>query len=221
MPAARAKSAKKKDRVADAAVEWFAARSHAAWRRKFLETNPDQRNQPRMRMRGGIMVDINQPWEKLHPKAKADNKLAAYTAYEATRKFPHDREAAADYVHKVWIKRNKNDKNQPKHLFKPYAELSEAEKDKDRAHIDTMTKAIAAVQKRLRAPAQKTPVKAAARPPNLKFTASDLRRLEAARKKLSQALDGPVPLEALIVASAEAAASLSATLNSKPKSKRR
>jgi hypothetical protein len=221
MPSARAKSSKKNDPIAEAAVDWFASRSHNAWRRKFLQTNPDQRGKPRMRMRGGIMVDINQPWEKLHPKAKADNKLAAYTAYEATQKFPNDREAAADYVHKAWIKRNKNDRSQPKDLFKPYAQLSEAEKDKDRAHIDTMKKALAAVR---RAPApRKAKAKRArqAPSPGLEFSAQDLRRIEAARRKLSQALGRSVSVEALIVAAAEAVATLAAAKRAKTKSKRR
>jgi hypothetical protein len=96
-----------------------------------------------MRMRGGVLVDVNQPWAKLHAKAKADNRAAALAAYEALQRYPDDREAAAAYVHRAWIRRNRGDKNQPRALFKPYAQLSEVEKDKDRAHIDNMKRAIA------------------------------------------------------------------------------
>ena len=155
--AARAK-ARIVDPVREAAADYFAARSHNAWRRALLKSKPGQRGKPRMRLRGGVMVDVNQPWSKLHPKAKADNKRAAYDAYEAVTKFPNDREAAAAYVHECWVRRNKNDPSQPKALFNPYARLPEVEKDKDRAHIDNMKRALAAVRK---ASSKKTPRKAA------------------------------------------------------------
>ncbi|MBS0385126.1 MAG: hypothetical protein JSS00_07230, partial [Proteobacteria bacterium] len=90
-------------KTVEAAVEYFAAHSHDAWRRQFHKANPKERALPRMRLRGGKMVDINQPWKRLDPRAKADNKLAAYAAFAAIEKFPSDREKAADYVHKQWI----------------------------------------------------------------------------------------------------------------------
>lgn len=222
MPAARAKSKRKPDPIAEAAVDYFAARSHNSWRRAFQKENPKERAKPRMRERGGVLVDVNQPWDKLHPNAKVDNKLAALAAYEAVRKFPNDREAAAAHVHRAWIARNKHDKNQPKALFKPYAELPEVEKDKDRAHVDNIKKAIAAVRKPTRktAPPRKA-AKAKPAAPALSFTAQELRRIEAARKKLSRALGRSVPLEALVVAGVEAVASLGAALEPKPKSRRR
>ena len=132
----------------EAAVDYFAARSHDAWRKQFRKTNPKERTLPRMRMRGGKMVDINQPWKALDPKAKAENKIAAYAAYAAIEKFPNDREKASDYVHKQWMKRNRADPSQPKGLFKAYSALPEVEKDKDRAHIDQMRAALKAVERR-------------------------------------------------------------------------
>jgi hypothetical protein len=222
MPVARAKTHREKDPIAEAAADYFAARSHNAWRRKLLETNPDERGRPRQRMRGGVLVDVNQPWAKLHPKAKEDNKLAAYAAYDAIRKFPEDREAAAAHVHRAWVRRNKHDKNQPKLLFRPYAQLPEVEKDKDRAHIDNMRKAIAAVRKRMRkAPPSRKTSKTKRAPASLRFSAGDLRRIEAARRKLSRALGRPVPMEAVVMAGVEALATLSVALTAKPKSKRR
>lgn len=223
MPAARKKTSKsKKNPLAETAVEYFAARSHNDWRRAFLKANPKERGKPRMRDRGGVLVDVNQPWDKLHPNAKTDNMLAGMAAYEAVRKFPNNREAAAEYVHSAWIARNKHDKNQPKELFKPYAQLPDVEKDKDRAHVDNIKKAIAAVSKPAKksAPKRKTakPKPAAAAPT---FTAPQLRRMEAARKKLSQALGRDVPMEALVVAAVEAMAGMSAALETKPKPKRR
>src|SRR5690606_23126471 len=145
--AALKKKQTKVDPRREAAVDYFAGRSHDAWRKQLLKTNPEQKGKPRMRQRGGIMVDINQPWSKLHANAKADNKNAARDAYAAVMKFPNDREAAAIEVHKAWIARNKHDKSLDKALFKPYAQLSEVEKDKDRAHVDNMKKAIAATRK--------------------------------------------------------------------------
>src|SRR5262245_60607934 len=83
---------------AERASELFAAELHAAWRRNFRKTNPKEKDLPRMRMRGGVMVDVNQPWAKLHPSARTDNALAARAAYDAVKKFPNDREAAAEEI---------------------------------------------------------------------------------------------------------------------------
>jgi len=183
-------------------VDYFAARSHDAWRKQFHETNPQQRDVPRMRERGGKMVDINKPWKDLDPKAKADNKIAAYAAAEAIEKYPDDREKAAAYVHKQWIKRNKGDPNQPKALFEPYAALPDVEKDKDRAHIDRMKAAFAEIKKARRAKkkVKKAPKKVAA----LTLDANSSVRLEAAAARLSEVLGRTISAEALLAAGVEA-----------------
>lgn len=199
---AKAAKAKKVAPAKEAAADYFSSRSHNAWRKKLLETNPEQRGQPRMRLRGGVMVDINKPWATLDPKAKADNKRAAYDAYDAVMRFPGDREAASNYVHERWMARNKGDASQPKALFKPYAKLPEVEKDKDRAHVDRMTKAIAATSRKKRA-AKKT------KTPTYKTVRVDAKawaRLEAAAKDLSKALGRKVSPEALFIAGVEAVA---------------
>lgn len=200
----------KTDPVREAAADRFAARSHAAWRRILLKTNPEQKGKARMRMRGGMMVDVNQPWSKLHPKAKADNKLAAYDAYDAVRKFPRDREAAADYVHQCWIKRNRKDPSQPKALFKPYARLPEVEKDKDRAHVDTMKEIVAALRKKAPRTLPKTAKRRAAKKKagvrTVQVDAAAWRRLEAAARDLSEHSGQPVTPEALMSAGIEAMA---------------
>lgn len=210
---ARKAKARKVDPVREAAADYFAARSHESWRREFLKNNPKERGKPRMRMRGGVMVDVNQPWSRLHAKAKADNRLAAYDAYDAVMKHPHDREAASEYVHACWIRRNKNDPSQPKALFKPYARLPEIEKDKDRAHVDNMRKALAAVRRKgapkkakaKRAPASKT----------IKIEAAAWRRLQAAARKLSRQVGREVPAEALLSAGIEAITALIANARTK------
>ena len=201
---AKAAKAKKVAPAKEAAADYFASRSHNAWRKKLFETNPEQRGQPRMRLRGGVMVDINKPWATLDPKAKADNKRAAFDAYDAVMRFPDDREAASNYVHERWIARNKGDASQPKALFKAYAKLPEVEKDKDRAHVDRMKKAIAATSPK------KRPAKRAA--PAYKTVRVDARawaRLEAAAKGLSKALGHKVAPEALFIAGVEAVAAAS------------
>lgn len=204
------------DPMREAAADQFAARSHAAWRRALLKTNPEQKGKARVRLRGGVMVDVNQPWSKLHPKAKADNKLAAYDAYDAVIKFPRDREAAADYVHQCWMKRNRKDPSQPKALFKPYARLPEVEKDKDRAHVDTMKKIVAALRKEApRKPPKMAKRKAAAKKAGVKTVQVDAaawRRLEAAARDLSEHLGRPVAPEALMSAGVEAVAILCKSL---------
>ncbi len=198
---ARAAKAKRVDPVREAAVDYFSARSHNAWRKALLATHPEQRGQPRMRLRGGVMVDINKPWASLDPRAKADNKRAAYDAFEAVRRFPNDREAAAEYVHQRWMQRNEGDKSQPKALFKPYARLPELEKDKDRAHIDRMRAALRAVGPK------KAPRKAATK--TVRIDAKAWARLEKAARELSKAIGRDVSAEALLVAGAEAVAAVS------------
>ena len=216
MAALKKKQTPKADAAMEAAVDYFAGRSHDAWRKRLLQTNPEQRGQRRMRLRGGVMVDINQPWSKLHQSAKDDNKRAARDAYAAVMKFPNDREAASDYVHKAWIKRNKADKSLSKDLFKPYAKLSEIEKDKDRAHVDNMKKAIAAVRKgaaarKARAPAFKT----------VRIDAKNWARLEAAASRLSKLTGRKVAPEALLTAGLEAIVAVSGAVAAQAKAKKR
>lgn len=223
-------------RVGAVAVDLFAARSHNAWRAKFHKANPKEKNLPRMRLRGGKMVDINQPWDKLDPRAKKDNIRAARDAYDAVTLFPDDREAAADYVHECWINRNKADKSQPKDLFKPYARLPEVEKDKDRVHVDNMKKALATVArptvKRAKKPAKPAkkaakaakPIKKAAKPAAaqaLSFSAADWRKFEAARKSVSAMLGRELSAEAFALVSAQAMSLLAKAGAPKPKSRRR
>lgn len=208
----------KADPTREAAADYFAARSHEAWRRTLLKTSPEQKGKPRLRLRGGVMVDVNQPWAKLHPKAKADNKRAAYDAYDAVKKFPDDREAAAAYVHECWIRRNKKDPSQPKQLFKPYARLPEVEKDKDRAHVDNMRKALAALRRR--APgktARKTKRAAVA---TVRIDAKTWRRLQTAARELSTLLGRTVPPEALLGAGAEAMTALAKAMAAETRAKK-
>jgi len=200
----------------EAAVEYFAARSHDAWRRQFHKTNPKECALPRLRMRGGKMVDINKPWKDLDPKAKAENKVAAYAAYAAIEKFPNDREKASDYVHKQWIKRNRADPSQPKALFKAYSALPEVEKDKDRAHIDQMRAALVAVRKR-RAPGKA--VKKTA--PALSVDTRSAARLEAAAARLSKALGREVTAQALLAAGVEAVLAACENTKQRPRAKKK
>jgi hypothetical protein len=214
---------RKADPVREAAADYFAARSHAAWRRRLLKTNPTQKDKPRMRLRGGVMVDVNQPWSKLHPKAKADNEIAARDAYQAVKRFPTDREAAAAYVHERWMARNKGDASQPKALFKPYGQLPKVEKDKDRAHVDSMKKALAAVRKsaRVKAPskAAKARSKRAART-TVHVDAKSWQRLESAAKDLSKALGRPVAPETLLNAGLEAMAAVTKAVAAQARAKK-
>lgn len=216
----------------EAAVEYFAARSHNSWRRQLLKNDPAQKRQPRMRLRGGVMVDINQRWEKLHPKAQLDNKRAGADAYKAVMKFPNDREAAAAYVHECWIRRNKADPNQPKALFKPYQALPEAEKDKDRAHVDNMKRAIAAVSRSARrtaagkaAPrkasrkAPRQPVRGASAFKSVRVPVREWRRLETLAARLSKTLGRPVTPQELLRAGITAIAEVCSAIEFKARSK--
>jgi len=212
-------AAKSRKAAPNAAIDYFAGRSHDAWRRSLLKINPEQKGKPRMRLRGGVMVDINQPWSKLDPRAKQDNMRAARDAYDAVRKFPDDREAASDYVHQAWMKRNKADPSQPRALFKPYRRLLEVEKDKDRAHVDRMKAAMAVVRK---GAAKKASRKISAKtPPTIAVhvDAKAWRRLTAAAQKLSAAMGQSVAPEALLAAGMEAMTALSASFTAKKRRK--
>jgi hypothetical protein len=197
---ARAQKSKRPadEAVVQAAIDAFAARSHDAWRRSMLKTNPEQRGKPRMRLRGGVMVDVNQPWSKLHPKAKADNLLAARDAYKALERFPRDREAASAYVHTCWVRRNKSDPSQPRDLFRPYGMLPEVEKDKDRAHVDQMK---AALRLAGRKTAAKKPRAAGHR---VAIDQKRWARLVRAAKALSKSWGREVGAEALMLAGIDA-----------------
>jgi len=215
--------AQKADPVRDAAIDYFAGRSHDEWRRTLLKTNPEQKGKPRMRQRGGVMVDVNQPWSKLHPAAKADNARAAGDAYDAVKKFPKDREAASAYVHERWIARNKSDPSQPKELFKPYGKLPEVEKDKDRAHVDNMKAALAAVRKRVAKKAPKKSPKAkskAAARVTVQVDAGAWRRLESAAQVLSRALGRKVAPETLLKAGIDAMTAVSKGVAAEAKQKK-
>lgn len=189
-----------KEKMREAAAIYFALRSHDAWRRELLKTNPEQKGRARMRMRQGVMVDVNQPWSRLAPEAKADNLAAAYDAFDAVMTFPGDREAAADLVHRAWIKRNKSDPSQPKVLFRAYRSLSEVEKDKDRAHVDRMKLAIKAVGR-----ASKKPAKPSAPHETLDIDARARKRLQRAASDLSKRLGWRVSAQVLLDAGVEAA----------------
>lgn len=198
--------------LGEAAVETFAAEAHNAWRRQMLKNDPAQRGQPRMRLRGGQMVDINQPWKSLHPNAQLDNRQAARDALAAVEKFPSDREAAAAHVHKLWIKRNKGDPNQPAALMKSYAGLPEAEKDKDREHVDRMRALLSKKPSRgvskagakragktaVTEPARRKPMakKAAGKDKALRLSAAQWARLEALAAQMSQTQGRRVSAEA-------------------------
>lgn len=201
-----------KDAVVQAAIDAFAGRSHDAWRRRLLKTNPEQRGKPRMRLRCGVMVDVNQPWSKLHPKAKTDNLLAARDAYKAIERFPRDREAASAYVHTCWVRRNKADPSQPRDLFRPYDKLPEVEKDKDRAHVDQM-KAVLARAGGRRA-AKQTSLKAR----KVTVDAKRWSRLERAARALSKTLGRDVSAETLMLAGIDAIVAI--TTRSKSQAKR-
>ena len=118
-------------------VQQFAAKAHEAWRKSLP---PNEQNVPRERSKnGGPKADINVPFEKLHPTAQQENLAAGKAALAAVKKHPKDMEKAAEHIHNEWMKRNpKAEHNADQH--KPYSELPDSEKEKDRVHVRTMQK---------------------------------------------------------------------------------
>ena len=122
--------------LAENAVHQFASSAHEEWRRNFDSTG----TKPRIKKNSdGTEGDINVPFDKLHPDWQKENLAAGQAAERAVKKFPHDIEKAAEYIHIKWMKRNpKADYNAAQHV--PYNELPEDEKEKDRVHVRTMMK---------------------------------------------------------------------------------
>ena len=127
------------------------AGEHDEWRKDFHKRSPDEANKPRMRKRLDpktkkmVDVDVNKPGAEFvrHPAVAHDYKKAGEAAHDAVMKHRDkkgavDVEAAASHVHDAWIERNKHDPNQNKDLFKPYHELPDHEKEKDRQHVRRM-----------------------------------------------------------------------------------
>lgn len=116
-------------------ITQFASAAHEAWRRSLP---PNEQNEPRERSKnGGPKADINVPFDQLHPTAQQENLAAGIAAEQAVKKFPNDIEKAAEYIHIEWMKRNPRD-NSNAAQHKPYDELPEIEKEKDRVHVRTM-----------------------------------------------------------------------------------
>jgi hypothetical protein len=120
--------------LAENAVHQFASSAHEEWRRNFDSTG----TKPRIKKNSdGTEGDINVPFDKLHPDWQKENLAAGQAAERAVKKFPHDIEKAAEYIHIKWMKRNpKADYNAAQHV--PYDKLPEDEKEKDRVHVRTM-----------------------------------------------------------------------------------
>ena len=124
------------EKVIDPRVTQFATDAHELWRKQHIKDKgnvPKEKDNP-----DGTKGDINVPFHKLHPFWQKENIGAGHAALAAVKKHPNDLEAAADHVHKEWMKRNpKVDYNASQH--KPYKDLPEDEKEKDRVHVRAMS----------------------------------------------------------------------------------
>ena len=124
------------ERVRVGRVQRFGAKAHDEWRKNFDPTGTKERIKDNS---DGTKGNINVPFDKLHPDWKRENLAAGKAAMDANRRYPKDIEKAAEHVHNEWMKRNpKAEHNADQH--KPYSELSDAEKEKDRVHVRTMQK---------------------------------------------------------------------------------
>jgi len=120
-----------------AALEKFASDLHEIWRAGWIKQNQGK-SVPRMKKGStGEQVDINVPFAKLDPAWRKENEEAAKAASASVKQFPDDEEAAAEYIHDEWMKRNpKGEWNAAQHV--PYSSLPEDEKEKDRVHYRNM-----------------------------------------------------------------------------------
>jgi hypothetical protein len=117
-------------------VHRFASMAHEEWRKNFDPTGTKERIKKNS---DGSEGNINVPFNELHPDWQKENLAAGKAAMDAVKKFPNDDEAASEYVHIEWMKRNpKGDWNAAQH--QDYDKLPDIEKEKDRVHIRTMKK---------------------------------------------------------------------------------
>lgn len=118
----------------DDIVTKFASHAHEEWRKGHEKRGGG----PRIKKNSdGTEGDINVPFHKLHPDWKKENLAAGRAALNAHNKHPHDEEKAAEHVHNEWMKRNPKEEWN-KHQHKPYKDLPEEEKEKDREHVRTI-----------------------------------------------------------------------------------
>lgn len=120
-----------------AALEKFASDLHEIWRAGWIKQNNGE-SVPRMKKgSNGEQVDINVPFAQLDSTWRKENEEAAKAALLSVKQFQGDEEAAAEYIHDEWMKRNpKGDWNAAQHV--PYQTLPEDEKEKDRVHYRNM-----------------------------------------------------------------------------------
>lgn len=119
----------------DEIVESLAEKLHEKWRDKY---DPKREGKPRIKANSdGTTGDINQPFKELHADWKKENLRAAYAAKRACQTHPMNNDAAAEFCHIEWMKRNpKESWNAAQHV--PYAELSAEEKQKDMDQVEIM-----------------------------------------------------------------------------------
>jgi hypothetical protein len=124
-----------------AALEKFASDLHEIWRAGWIKQN-NGASVPRMKKgSSGEQVDINVPFAQLDPAWRKENEEAAKAALQAVKQFPEDEEAAAEFIHQEWMKRNpRGDWNAAQHV--PYDALAEEEKEKDRVHYRNMKQSL-------------------------------------------------------------------------------
>ena len=116
-------------------AEELARQHHAQWLANF--DGP----WPRIKEIDGASFDICVAWHELHP-AWRRQQVAAQQDYVDAVAGVADMETAASIVHDVWMLNNIHELAARPHLFRPYEQLQEAEKNKDRATVQNIRDAV-------------------------------------------------------------------------------
>lgn len=122
------------------ATTQFASMAHDEWRKSYIDregNKPREKVVPAGYPDSGQTVDINVPFNDVHPHFQKDNIEAATAAKSAVEMFPNDIEQGSNYIHIQWVKRNPWADEK---LKVPYEQLPEIEKEKDRVHYRLMKK---------------------------------------------------------------------------------
>jgi hypothetical protein len=149
----------------EAQIQTLAQELHKDWVKNFLKTGGTERFKPvpgsegwtkeerqetikkdptarlGINKEGAEVVEQNiaQSPKNIYPSLmEALNGKLAREYFDALNGFVGNKEKAAEIVHNIWMKENSWQKESSPQLFVSYSELSEEEKDKDRAVVKVM-----------------------------------------------------------------------------------
>lgn len=110
------------------AIDALASSFHEKWLNDYREKNSDT---PRIKEISGFTFNINVPWNELNELWKNEQR-EIFTQYIEIYNPNLSIDEMAEQIHQLWMKLNSWQQSSSPHLFVPYNNLSDDEKEKDR-----------------------------------------------------------------------------------------